>query len=480
MTQYINAAKTSEYDLIEPAEKKEYYPLSSAQKRIFISQQMERETIGFNQPYVEVLNRDLDMEKLEEIGRQLIKRQEAIRTSFQLIADEPVQVIHENMTVETEYYDLFGESRGEVSDEAVQEIIECFVRPFDLSQAPLFRIGIIKVEQQKFVRLLDIHHIISDGTSNALFIKDFMILERGGELPLLECQYKDYSQWQNSQAQKEAMKRQEEFWLHEFSGELPWLNLPLDYERPKIQSFEGKSVTFEIPAEKTKLLQEIVTTGGATWFMLLLALYNIFLSKICSQADIGVGCVTAGRRQKELGDVMGMFVNMLAIRNFPRKEKTFLEFLKEVKKKTLAAFENQDYQFDDLVNKVVKRRDLGYNPLSQAAFVLQGVNANDEIENIIDSNQKKYQFENRVVKGDLFLEVVVGNKIDLRFEYSTRLFKKETCEKFVDYFKEIAASVGENPERKIKDIEVISREQKDKLRSEIRKIKENIQAEFQL
>ncbi|MCP4158035.1 MAG: hypothetical protein GY757_60565, partial [bacterium] len=176
------------------------------------------------------------------------------------------------------------------------------------------------------------------------------------ELPPLRIQYKDYSQWQHSEKEKGNIKNQETYWLKQFEDEIPVLELPLDYPRPAIQSFEGDSVNFALTGDETKALKMMALSTGTTVFMVLLSVYNTLLAKLGNPEDIIVGTPVAGRRHADLEKIIGMFVNTLALRNFPEGEKTFNEFLTEVKGRTLDAFENQEYQFEELVDKVSVNR----------------------------------------------------------------------------------------------------------------------------
>ncbi|MCP5050465.1 MAG: hypothetical protein GY940_25095, partial [bacterium] len=209
--------------------------------------------------------------------------------------------------------------------------------------APLLRVGLNRTREGQYTLFMDMHHIISDGVSHQVFIKDFTAIYSGESLPPLRLQYKDYSQWQAGHKVTGALQKQETFWLQQFKEEIPILDLPTDYPRPTTQSFEGGSSRFEISPDKFRVLKEISAKEGATLYMVLLALINILLSKLSGQEDIVIGTAIAGRRHADLEKIIGMFVNMLALRNSPKGGKTFIQFLNELKNRTLEAFENQEY-----------------------------------------------------------------------------------------------------------------------------------------
>jgi fengycin family lipopeptide synthetase D len=307
----LNPFSQDRYTPIEPTEEKEFYILSSAQKRLFILQQMEKDSIAYNGPQIIVLDGKLDTLKFEETFRKMITRHESLRTSIQIVAEEPVQVIHPpgDVTFEIEYH--------ETMMPPVENIVQNFVRPFDLSRVPFFRVGLIKRAEDRSILLVDMHHIITDGISSRILIKEFMALYGGEELPPLTLQYKDYALWQNSEKQRQSLKQQEAYWLKQLAGEIPVLDLPLDYHRPPVQSFEGRTLPFEIEYEERKALEKTASGEGVTLFTLVLAIYNTLLAKLSGQEDIIVGIDVAGRRHAELEPIIGMFVNALALRNFP-------------------------------------------------------------------------------------------------------------------------------------------------------------------
>ncbi len=450
LSKFIKEAKKEVYDSIKTVEKKEYYPVFAAQKRLYILQQMDAGIVSYNMPRVVTLEGYLDIKELEEAFIKLIKRHESLRTSFNMKDGEPEQRIHKNVCFKIEIYKHEGEQH------MMGTIIDKFIRPFDLSKAPLLRVGLVEEAENRHVLMLDMHHIIADGISTLILIKDFFSLYAGEDLTTLEFHYKDFSEWKNKEIEKELIKNQEMYWLKEFEEEIPILNLPTDYPRPGVRSFAGGRVYFELDKEKTGTLMKIAVDESLTIYMLLLALYNIFLYKITGQEDILVGSPIVGRKQSELNLIVGMFVNMLVLRNFPSGEKSVVQFLKEVKEKSLKAFENQDYQFDDLVEKVNVNRDVSRNPLFDVVFTLndiddKGIDFNEEISGL---KMRPYYYEKKTVKFDLSLIVDIGDHLFFTFEYSIELFKKETIDRLVKYLIDIMSAVIEDKNIKIKNIEV--------------------------
>jgi amino acid adenylation domain-containing protein len=453
LAEYIKRVKKEVFVSVEQAEKKKYYNLSSAQKRLYIIQQIQLNDIGYNMPEILVLEGTLDKERLGESFKKLVKRHESLRTSFVEIEDEPVQMIHEEVPFAIECYDLL-EGRSE------EEIVRDFVRWFDLSKAPLLRVGLIKVDEAKHILMVDMHHIISDAVSHDILVQDLGLLYRGDELPGLKFQYKDYSEWQNREKTGKTLEQQESYWLDVFAGEIPFLNLPTDYERPAIRRADGDKLDFLIDKELTGKLTALVKEAGATTYMVLLAVYNILLSKYTGQEDIVVGSPISGRRHADLQTIIGMFVNMLAIRNFPGKEKTFAEFLIEVKKNALDAYENQEYQYEELVRTLGIQRNRSSNPLFDVVFAMQNVDVEPVNNNTPNSlNRLKmtpYEYAFRKAPFDLILGAVqLDETIVVNLVYSTALFKQSTTRKLAERFKSILTQVVENNHIKLKDITVM-------------------------
>jgi hypothetical protein len=424
---------------------------------MYILQQLEKDNVTYNEPISRTLQMVLDKEKIEETVRELIRRHESLRTSFELINTEPVQKIHHHEEIEfaVEYYDTEGGS-------TTQEIIRDFVRPFDLGRAPLFRVLLVRVEDEKYVLMVDFHHIITDGASKGLFVNEFIRLYNGLELPQLKLQYKDFSEWQNSLMQSGEIKKQEEYWLKEFAGGIPLLNLPTDYERPEVQSFAGGMICFEIGEEELEKIRGLVRLTESTMFIVIFAIYNIFLSKLTGQVDIVSGTITMGRGHVDLQNIIGMFVNTMALRNYPDGEKTFIDFLKEVRRRTLDSFDNQDYQFEDLVDKLLVSRDTGRNPIFDVMYshrsekveaAVPGSVPAAEVED--GSESADFAFAETQSKFDLILTSI--EKIDrliFLIAYSSGLFKRGTIERFIKYFKEILSTVTDNKDIKLKDIKI--------------------------
>jgi amino acid adenylation domain-containing protein len=488
LAQIIQDQKQVKQVSVKPSETREYYPLSSAQKRLWVIQQMDKHSTVYNESRVMYLEGELEIERIQDTFRRLIQRHESLRTSFLELEGEPVQRIHTQVPFSIVQYDLREEAKGR--QEKTKNILMGFRKPFDLSCAPFFRVGLIILEVNKYILILDMHHSVTDTVSYHVFVREFSELYWQKQLKSQKLQYRDYSQWQNQQKnqQDSEIKQQEAFWLAQFKGEIPQLNLPMDYERPEIQSFEGSAITRKINSEVTKNLKELALEEGVTLYMLLLSIYNVMLAKVCGQEDIIVGTSVAGRRHVDLEQIIGMFVNMLVLRNYPRNNLTFKEFLQEVKERTLNAFENQHYQFEDLVANLETDRDMSRNPLFDVIFDFQAAQVGQtgptkepvDTKPAIQMNPVEYQIQNS--KMDLVMVSSENNgEILLRLEYCTRLFKPETIQQFHQYVETVTKTVLKDRNIRLRNVELVTDEkEKNRVFSEIKKDMEEIQVEFEI
>jgi amino acid adenylation domain-containing protein len=449
LAKYIQGRARDKFISIESAEEKEYYPLSSPQKGLYILQQMEFGNTTYNMPGYQLLEEGTDLEQLERAIVKLIKRHESLRASFYMINEEPVQRIHDEVEFKIEYYDLVTDKR--------EEIQNSFIRSFDLSHVPLLRIGLVKTQKDQYLMLVDMHHIISDGISHEILVTDFMSLYRGKVLPPLRLQYKDFARWQNTPQELARLQRQQEYWLKLFEGEIPVLELPIDYAGRTVKNFAEDIVIFQIDGKPFAHMMRIATETGVTLHMFLLAIYTILLSKYSGQEDIVVGTPVSGRTHADLRDIIGMFVNMLVMRNRPKETKTFGEFLAEVKDTVIKAFDNQDYPFNELVANLKIQRVAGRHPLIDAVFSFHHT-AGAPIKTKTsqpDVDDVDYKFDYKISHFDLLLHAVPHNDlIYLAFEYSARLFKKDFIEGMANHYKDILEQAAANPEILIKDFKI--------------------------
>jgi acyl carrier protein len=456
MSKFIKKASENIYSSLQPLETNEYYELSSAQKRLYTLHQMEGIGTSYNMPRATLLEGEIDLDKLENAFSEIVKMHEALRTSFEVVEGEPKQRIQENAEVEIKYSvldgELFPDSKGEPAAEFIN-LIDKFITPFDLSKAPLARIMVIRLRNDKHVLLTDMHHLISDGYSVSIMLNELSKLYQGQQLQKNRIQYKDFAGWQNEFLKTSAARKQEEYWLDILSGDLPVLNMPTNFPRPLMQSFEGDRFIFEGGKELKQRLDKLCLETDTTLFMVLSATYSILLAKYSSQQDIIVGLPILGRTHSDLKNTIGMFANTIAIRSFPNGNKSFATFLSEVKEQLLKAYDNQDYQFDMLLDKLKIKREPGRNPIFSTMLALQDVQINENTIGNIKLTPIKYR--NKISKFDLSLFVENGKKdISFELEFASNLFKIETIKKFANDFLFILDKVSFNREIKLEEIKI--------------------------
>ncbi|WP_039074103.1 non-ribosomal peptide synthetase [Bacillus sp. MSP13] len=457
----IREGTDSPYEAMKPAEQRETYPVSSAQKRIYVLQQLEDGGTGYNMPAVLELEGKLDPERLDRAFKELIKRHESLRTSFeQDEGGDPVQRIHDEVP--------FALQTAVLGEQTEQEAAAAFIKPFDLSRAPLFRAQIVKVSDERHLLLVDMHHIISDGVSVNILIREFGELYNNRILPALPIQYKDYAVWQEGFKKGDAYQTQETYWLKQLEGELPVLDLPADHTRPPVRSFAGDKVSFTLDQETASGLHKLARENGSTLYMVLLAAYTALLSRLSGQEEIIVGSPIAGRPHKDLEPILGMFVNTLALRARPEGGKPFVQYLQEVRATALEAYEHQDYPFEELVDRLKLTRDMSRNPVFDAMFILQNVEKQDvELEEI---KVRDAHFTQHISLFDITLIATeTDGALCCELEFSTEIFLKATMKRWASHFIEFLHAAVSNPETRLSQINILSEKEKQNILTEFNK-----------
>lgn len=450
LAEFVRGAGKGTFKAIMPVAERPYYPMSSSQKRMYILNQLEKESTNYNMPAALKVEGDISREKLEDVFRELIRRQEGLRTCFVLVDGEAVQKV-----VKAEDID-FKIQYGETPD------MEGFVKPFDLSTAPLLRVGLVKLGEREHLLMVDIHHIIGDGVSLGILVREFTRIYEGEDLSPLTIQYRDYSVWQQELARSGELKRQETYWLEQLGGEIPRLNLPLDFPRPSMMSFVGHWTGFEIRSETAAKLRVLADEHNVTLFMVMLAAYNILLFKYTGSETVMVGTAIAGRSHPDLENIIGVFLNTLVLKNDLRGGMTFAEFLGVVGKNAMDAYSNQDYQFEELVEKLGLRRDYSRNPVFDT--MLNFVNMEIPEVRLRDLRLTPLQMEQRAVKFDIKINVRdEGEGLRCTLDYSTELFRQETMDSFIGNYIKILETVVGDPAVTISNIGLISEVEKRKM-----------------
>ena len=428
---------------LKKADEREAYPLSSPQKRMFVMDWYRNIGSVYNMNRAFMIEGPLDIEKAKSIFESIVRRHESLRTTFDFVDDEPVQIIHDDAVLEVGVTD--------VAEEEVSEKVMAFFRKFDLKEAPLFRVGILHLNDIKNVLIIDMHHIISDGTSTGVIMNEFVALYEGRELPELPFHYRDYTMWQIECDRSGKINPQRDYWHKVFEDSIPVLHMPYDFERPAEHDFKGTRVESVLDEDMTVQLKKLAGKCNTSLHILLLAAYYILLEKYSNQEDLVVGVATSGRNSKLIENNVGMFVNTLPIRAFPKGNFSLDEFIKELTNISYEAYRNQDYQLDDLIESMNFKRDGSRNPLFDAVFTItkyEEVKMKDLKFSVLEYEMIKARFDIIMTMRDY------DDHIDFGITYATSLFLKETVQGMLEDYVTILEAFTGDRSIKIEDLEL--------------------------
>ncbi|OQP45852.1 hypothetical protein A4H97_31915 [Niastella yeongjuensis] len=450
----------------------ENYPLSSAQYRLWLANQLPGASVAYHMVKSYVLEGNVNEESFVIAFDQLIARHESLRTIFRENEEGAIRqwILPLKQTgFQLSCHDLrYDAQREEVLKREVQEQ---WTTPFDLATGPLIRGSLFRTDNTTWVFSYVMHHLVSDGWSMEVMLKELMQLYSAccsGQQPSLaplRIQYKDYTAWQQSQLTGAAFDRHRSYWLEQFSGELPVLDLPIDNPRAAVRNYKGSVVRTAFNDELVKGLKGLVTDQGVSFFMGLLSGVYTFLYRYTGQDDIIVGSPIAGREHVDLEDQIGLYVNTLALRNRFSGSDTFKALLNKVSRVLLDAYEHQAYPFDELVVELNAATDRSRNALFDVMVVFQpgGINkAADDRENI---RVTRYEgVENQTSKFDLsFVFIESEEQLFLETEYNSNLFNQSTIVQFVTHLQQLITAAIEHPATPVMQLEYLTNEERRQL-----------------
>ncbi|MEL7146127.1 MAG: condensation domain-containing protein, partial [Bacteroidota bacterium] len=444
------------YQTIEPASESTYYPLSSAQKRLYFVQESAGRSLSYNESYLFEINGIIDASRLENAINSVIEHHEIYRTIILEEEGEPVQKVLSEVPFSL---DVFSADKT-----AIDEQIRTYIKPFDFDKPPYLRIALIQAGPQESVLVMDLHHIITDGISANLFMAEIARNYAGVSSSAPAIQYKDYAVWQQNFRNSEAYQKQKQFWLDQFAGEIPLVNLPLDAPRPKVRSTDGDIYHFTLDKTVKEKLNQLAQAQNVSVYTILLSAYNILLSKLSNQQDVIIGTPTSGRSLMEQEEMLGMFVNTLVLRNTVDLEQSFTDMILQVNQQTLEAFENQDYQYEQLVDDLNLIREPSRNPLFDVVFTFQNMDS-EEIA-VEDISIKPYAYENKATKFDLILAITENpDGFACSFNYATALFTEKTIGLFHQYLGRIIDFALSNTDKALSGMELLDQQERGSLLS---------------
>lgn len=435
-------------------------PLSFAQQRLWFVQQFDRSSTAYNVSRAIQLEGQLNIPVLERSFNEVVRRHEILRTTFAATAEgQPVQIIAPSQPLSISILDLSGSA--EIEQQVQQLATEEAHRPFNLTQAPLLRLTLLRLKETQFVLLITLHHIIFDGWSLGVLIREVMALYRSflagqpSPLPELPIQYADFALWQRQWLQGDVLNAQIDYWTHQLSGDIPVLQMPTDRPRPPVQTGRGAAQSFTLSPSLSKALKQLTQREGVTLFMTLLAAFKTLLYRYTNQEDLWIGSPIANRNRSELEGLIGFFVNTLVLRTHPSSHLSFHEFLGQVRQVALEAYAHQDLPFERLVEALQPKRDLSRNPLFQAAFALQ--NAATDVLELPGLHLHVLEKQSRTAKFDLDLSMQ-DTPQGLRgvLEYNTDLFNTDTIDRLIGHFKTLLAGIVANPNQRLSELPLLT------------------------
>lgn len=429
-------------------------PLSYAQKRLWVLHQLEPHSAAFNLSSAVRIEGRLNVGALERSLREVLRRHEVLRTSFELLDGEPVQVVHPPAEWPLPIVDLEALAEGERVAKVRELSLEEAVRPFDLERGPVLRTKLLRQAPEQHVLLFTMHHIASDGWSMGVFVREvaslYMAYERGQESPLpeLAVQYGDYAEWQREWLRGAVLDEQLEYWKRQLSGPLPVLKLPTDRARPPVASYRGRTESFVVGPALTAALRELTRREGATLFMTLLAAFDVLLYQYTRQEDIIVGTNVANRNRRATEGLIGFFINNLALRADLSGDPTFRECLGRVREAALGAFAHQDVPFEMVVEAIHPERAGHHAPLFQVMFVLQ--NAPAPSVSLEGLTLSLVEVESEAANFDLSLFVREASEgLACHFVYDTELFAAGTVERMRRHFENLMHAIALAPDTRL-------------------------------
>ncbi|HYW74575.1 MAG TPA: amino acid adenylation domain-containing protein [Pyrinomonadaceae bacterium] len=428
--------------------------LSFAQERLWFIDQLMPGSPAFNVPMAVKLSGSLNIEALQRAVDAIVRRHESLRTTFVTLDGAPSTTIVERCNSKIEIVDLTSTDKPARERESRHLIEQEILKPFRLDHGPLIRAKLIQCGPHESIFIVTMHHIVSDGWSLILFFKelstlyDAFVTGTAATLEPLSIQYADYAEWQRRWLRDDVVTAQLSYWKQQLSGELPVLDLPTDYARPPMQTYAGGREVATLSAELTHSLNSLSRRAGATLFMTLLAAFNVLLHRLSGQDDIIVGSPIANRPRAETENLIGLFLNNLALRSELSGHPSFLQLLSRVRQTALDAYANQDVPFERLIEELKPERDLSRTSIFQVYFNL--FSFSDQIQlpggdsrSLVDA---WLQTEESLAKFDLTLYAGTdGDQLKLAFVYNSDLFTSGRVAEMMRQFTHLLSQVANQP-----------------------------------
>lgn len=453
-----------------------YYELSPSQKNLWLVHQLEPEEIAYNEPMPLVLKGALNIDAFSQALQTMVDRHSALRTFFTMIDSVPLQGVYDHLAVKITYED---QSALE-SQIGLEELVHAEARkPFDLSMAPLLRAKLIRLQEEEYLFIFVVHHIIFDGWSILVFMREVCQLYdayvRGLPNPLspIVVEYHDFAQWQNRLLEQGGMAAAETYWLNKLAGDLPLLDLPTDYPRPAQKSYTGSSFHFQLPTDLSLEVKEFSKRAGTTLFATMLAFFETLLYKYTRQEEFVIGTPSANRPHETLWGLIGFFVNTFAVRQWVSGDENFASLVQRVKADLLESYGHKDYPFTTLVSQLNVKRDPGRSALFDVMYVFHNVGSIESEGEKIGGQYGGIAFE-EVKRHELVSDYDIkweweeaATHFNGKIEYSTHLFSEETIRRMAGHMTMLIADVLRHPEKRLADLAMLTDEERRQILHEL-------------
>ncbi|MEA5525870.1 non-ribosomal peptide synthetase [Nodularia spumigena] len=438
--------------------------LSFAQQRLWLLAQLQGSSAAYNMPIALQLNGNLNIDALHSSLAYLLNRHESLRMYFPTVAGEP-QIAFLNLDeIEVLTVQDCREEAGEkfLQCPNIQDLIDAHAQEhFDLNIGLLFKAKLLQLQDQKSVLVINMHHIISDGWSMGVFVRElrqaYTAYSQGQtpNLSPLHIQYSDYATWQRNWLQGEVLENQINYWKHQLNDASPLLELPTDYPRPAQKSYQGDRYLYSLSPELSAAVNAFSQQQGVSLFMTLLATLSILLSRYSRQEDLCIGSPIANRTHSQTESLIGFFVNTLVMRQQIKPEQSFIEFLQQTRQTCLDAYAHQDIPFEVLVEKLQPERSMSYNPLFQVMFALEN---NESPDLSLPGLEIQWLgVKGAIAKFDLTLLVMeYDNQLNCSWEYATDLFEKSSIQQMAEQFEVLLKGIIDNPNQAINTLPLMT------------------------
>jgi len=473
-------AQNSQLPPLRPVPRDRPMPVTFPQQAIWLLCQLNYENLAYNTQLSIRFIGQLDIEALNRSLTEIVRRHEIFRTTFSAVNDQPVQIIHPPWIVNLPVMDLTAIAQPEREAEVERLIQEECWKTFDITQLPLLRWKLLRLGAEEHVLIQVEHHLVHDGWSLSLLLREMKTLYeaftngRTSPLPELPIQFADFAVWQREWLQGEILESLLAFWKKHLAGSPPLLELLTDRPRPKVQSFRGAALMFELPSELCAKLRHLSQRAGVTLFMTMLAAFKTLLYRYTGQEDLVIGSSVANRRLRETETLIGMIVNTIVLRTDLSGNPTFLELLARVRDMALDAYAHQDLPFEKLVEELQPERGLSYNPLFQLMFNFHDAQVPQwRLPNL--TGQLQYR-QNRSAKFDLNIVVIprfekqerAGLSADkerllIDWEYSTDLFDEATMTRMREHYQTLLEGIVANPEQRFSELPLLTEAERRQL-----------------